>query len=197
MADYPQQLPSLTVSTQARRVVVACSNCRQRRVKCITKEGSPDSPCERCRKKDLVCEYMPVRSPHTPQGRSPGSANNHPSGNITSRSPAPQNPSHYGRGGYPNMNAANHPQYSGVMIPPAPSANPVPSGSQFYPNPTYHPFAPTPNNSSYPQTPYYNQNPASYFPSPPAPPAAASAEYNYSNMANFDAAGYQAANQPK
>ncbi|KAJ6578335.1 hypothetical protein B0H19DRAFT_1062840 [Mycena capillaripes] len=40
-----------------RRTLVACSNCRQRKIKCVTREEIPKTPCARCTKKGLLCEY--------------------------------------------------------------------------------------------------------------------------------------------
>ncbi|KAJ6578330.1 hypothetical protein B0H19DRAFT_1062837 [Mycena capillaripes] len=40
-----------------RRTLLACSNCRKRKVKCVAKEQVPKNPCARCTKKGLHCEY--------------------------------------------------------------------------------------------------------------------------------------------
>ncbi|KAJ6478571.1 hypothetical protein C8R47DRAFT_1198494 [Mycena vitilis] len=39
---------------------IACSNCRRRKVKCVTKEKQPRSPCERCLREGTTCEYIPA-----------------------------------------------------------------------------------------------------------------------------------------
>ncbi|KAF7324544.1 Haloacid type II [Mycena kentingensis (nom. inval.)] len=44
----------------AKRVAIACSNCRKRKVKCITTEDPPEHPCRRCTEKGLVCQYISV-----------------------------------------------------------------------------------------------------------------------------------------
>ncbi|KAJ6550418.1 hypothetical protein DFH09DRAFT_1086683 [Mycena vulgaris] len=56
----PPALPS--VFTKRRRVIVACTNCRGRKVRCLTSEDPPQSPCQRCAKKGLACEYVTVTS---------------------------------------------------------------------------------------------------------------------------------------
>ncbi|KAJ7478283.1 hypothetical protein FB451DRAFT_1452594 [Mycena latifolia] len=41
-----------------RRTILACSNCRKRKIRCITTEQPPKNPCARCTKKGLSCEYV-------------------------------------------------------------------------------------------------------------------------------------------
>ncbi|KAJ7115722.1 hypothetical protein C8R44DRAFT_739471 [Mycena epipterygia] len=43
-----------------RRVVLACTNCRRRKIRCLTSEDPSKNPCERCVKKGLKCEYLRV-----------------------------------------------------------------------------------------------------------------------------------------
>ncbi|KAF7368371.1 C6 finger domain [Mycena venus] len=45
---------------QRRRTLMACSNCRRRKMRCITTEQPPTNPCARCTKKGLPCEYVAV-----------------------------------------------------------------------------------------------------------------------------------------
>ncbi|KAJ6472367.1 hypothetical protein C8R47DRAFT_1146532 [Mycena vitilis] len=54
----PVVLPPLLFTR--RRVIIACTNCRKRRIKCLTPEDPPLNPCERCLKKGLRCEYVTV-----------------------------------------------------------------------------------------------------------------------------------------
>ncbi|KAJ7493917.1 hypothetical protein FB451DRAFT_1164785 [Mycena latifolia] len=42
------------------RAAMACTNCRRRKVRCLTTEWFPTQPCERCRRKRLTCEYLRV-----------------------------------------------------------------------------------------------------------------------------------------
>ncbi|KAF7316546.1 C6 finger domain [Mycena indigotica] len=43
-----------------RRAYIACSNCRKRKVKCITVSDADYRPCTRCSQKGLLCEYIAV-----------------------------------------------------------------------------------------------------------------------------------------
>ncbi|KAJ7055735.1 hypothetical protein C8F01DRAFT_445330 [Mycena amicta] len=43
-----------------RRVIIACTHCRKRKVRCLTKEESPVNPCQRCLENGLRCEYLTV-----------------------------------------------------------------------------------------------------------------------------------------
>ncbi|KAF8148134.1 hypothetical protein K438DRAFT_1989316 [Mycena galopus ATCC 62051] len=45
-------------ATQRRRTMMACVNCRRRKMRCITTEQPPRNPCARCTKKGLNCEYV-------------------------------------------------------------------------------------------------------------------------------------------
>ncbi|KAJ7064654.1 hypothetical protein C8F01DRAFT_1354141 [Mycena amicta] len=55
-----------------RRAYIACSNCRKRKIKCITTSDAEYRPCTRCAQKGLVCEYIAVPDdallPDTPPG---------------------------------------------------------------------------------------------------------------------------------
>ncbi|KAF7342323.1 Haloacid type II [Mycena venus] len=41
------------------RVFLACRTCRRLKIKCLT-DDSETKPCQRCVRKGLVCEYLPV-----------------------------------------------------------------------------------------------------------------------------------------
>ncbi|KAJ7443249.1 hypothetical protein B0H11DRAFT_2204297 [Mycena galericulata] len=45
---------------QRRRTIIACANCRKRKIRCITTEQPPENPCERCARRKLSCEYVSV-----------------------------------------------------------------------------------------------------------------------------------------
>ncbi|KAJ7685903.1 hypothetical protein B0H17DRAFT_1137248 [Mycena rosella] len=51
-ASRPAQHPA-----KRRRTVLACTHCRKRKVRCVTKEQPPQSPCDRCAKRGFTCEY--------------------------------------------------------------------------------------------------------------------------------------------
>ncbi|KAJ6626177.1 hypothetical protein B0H10DRAFT_1999303 [Mycena sp. CBHHK59/15] len=46
--------PTLTVFTKRRRVYIACTNCRRRKIKCMTSKEGPNDPCNRCYKNGLL-----------------------------------------------------------------------------------------------------------------------------------------------
>ncbi|KAF8176676.1 hypothetical protein K438DRAFT_73182 [Mycena galopus ATCC 62051] len=46
--------------SKRRRVYVACTNCRRRKIKCVTSEQSSMKPCARCTKRGLACKYTPI-----------------------------------------------------------------------------------------------------------------------------------------
>ncbi|KAK7052745.1 hypothetical protein R3P38DRAFT_3306360 [Favolaschia claudopus] len=43
-----------------RRTLLACLECRRRKMRCIPSEQPPTNPCARCQKKGLRCEYVAV-----------------------------------------------------------------------------------------------------------------------------------------
>ncbi|KAJ7033597.1 hypothetical protein C8F04DRAFT_1234766 [Mycena alexandri] len=45
---------------RTRRSIMACARCRQRKVRCVAAEQPPKSPCTRCIKRHLTCEYVAV-----------------------------------------------------------------------------------------------------------------------------------------
>ncbi|KAK6987573.1 hypothetical protein R3P38DRAFT_2574875 [Favolaschia claudopus] len=53
MANTPSSL-----NNRRRRAMISCTNCRRRKIKCVTTEEPPRKPCQRCTKRGLVCEYV-------------------------------------------------------------------------------------------------------------------------------------------
>ncbi|KAJ7263081.1 hypothetical protein C8J57DRAFT_1470985 [Mycena rebaudengoi] len=51
---------ALLFAVARRRAVIACSNCRKRKVRCVTSEKPPQNPCERCTRRRLACQYVTV-----------------------------------------------------------------------------------------------------------------------------------------
>ncbi|KAJ7499009.1 hypothetical protein FB451DRAFT_1384756 [Mycena latifolia] len=75
MADHPTLTSSL-LNNRRRRAMIACTNCRKRKIKCVTSEEPPRNPCARCTKRSLPCEYVSVEedSPtESPLSLPPGS----------------------------------------------------------------------------------------------------------------------------
>ncbi|KAJ7215950.1 hypothetical protein GGX14DRAFT_391624 [Mycena pura] len=65
------QLVPRSASHVPMRSSTACTHCRQKRVKCMTSEDPPRSPCKRCQEKNLACKYVasirhyPITAPDT------------------------------------------------------------------------------------------------------------------------------------
>ncbi|KAJ6534111.1 hypothetical protein B0H19DRAFT_1080614 [Mycena capillaripes] len=120
------------IALQRRRTLVACTNCRKRKLRCITTEQPPKKPCARCTKKGLSCEYVSIEVNDSTSGHSrqnSASAFNNSSQDLSNAPPPPL-------------------PYTG---PPAPYQRPRYSGSSQYPDlsldgssqpnspPQYHP----------------------------------------------------------
>ncbi|KAJ6579246.1 hypothetical protein DFH09DRAFT_1361026 [Mycena vulgaris] len=58
--SQPHPAPVLAMR---RRTILACANCRKRKIRCITTEQPPKTPCARCVKKHLPCEYVAAAEP--------------------------------------------------------------------------------------------------------------------------------------
>ncbi|KAJ7190279.1 hypothetical protein GGX14DRAFT_579992 [Mycena pura] len=56
--------------TTTKRVLVACTNCRQRKAKCLT--DSQDRPCMRCQRHQLKCQYLSTAEYPSPPTQSTG-----------------------------------------------------------------------------------------------------------------------------
>ncbi|KAJ7480851.1 hypothetical protein FB451DRAFT_1446945 [Mycena latifolia] len=58
MFAHPPPNSTTPLVWRPKRAYIACVHCRKRKIKCITpREGQP---CERCIKKGLICDYLPV-----------------------------------------------------------------------------------------------------------------------------------------
>ncbi|KAJ6579300.1 hypothetical protein B0H10DRAFT_915212 [Mycena sp. CBHHK59/15] len=51
---------SKTFVVKQHRTIMACTNCRRRKIRCLTSEQPPINPCARCTKKNFQCEYVAV-----------------------------------------------------------------------------------------------------------------------------------------
>ncbi|KAJ7624566.1 hypothetical protein FB45DRAFT_1086359 [Roridomyces roridus] len=51
---------TLPLSPVRTRIVMACTHCRKRKIKCLTVGSSAEGPCERCTKRGLKCEFITV-----------------------------------------------------------------------------------------------------------------------------------------
>ncbi|KAJ7179904.1 hypothetical protein C8R43DRAFT_381464 [Mycena crocata] len=117
-----------------RRAMIACTNCRKRKIKCVTTEEPPRNPCARCTKRALSCEYVAVDEDSTPES-------------PVSQLPSVPYPSPYNSGtaysnpGVPTgyMPSPSYPPYNGQWNPPPSQSHPS------FSTPVY----PTQNGASY------------------------------------------------
>ncbi|KAJ7718358.1 hypothetical protein DFH07DRAFT_333863 [Mycena maculata] len=84
MSSSGKSKKSTQTTSKRRRAFVACSNCRKRKIKCVTASDADDDPCTRCSQKGLTCEYAAVSEndsasessrPNTPSAWYPSQAN--------------------------------------------------------------------------------------------------------------------------
>ncbi|KAJ7141745.1 hypothetical protein C8R43DRAFT_1238384 [Mycena crocata] len=118
-------------SEQRRRAYIACSNCRKRKIKCVTVSDADYRPCTRCSQKGLTCEYMAAADEPPSRPRSP-------------EEPRPA-PRHSDRGPYsqPQITPPSAGLQSFLPGPPAPPSSSGGSGSYYGrpggANPSYPP----------------------------------------------------------
>ncbi|KAJ7339723.1 hypothetical protein DFH08DRAFT_963771 [Mycena albidolilacea] len=144
---------------QTTRVAVACRNCRERKVKCMT--TSQEKPCMRCERNELECQYVSIdkQKARGSGSKPPG----HSSSGHPPRKPFPQAPpinqsSNSGGDGqipfygcYDNHSSAG-PQYA-PSVPPALGDYPY-NNSPSSSSPSYRPHSQRAN--IYPSVPSYD-----------------------------------------
>ncbi|KAF8163947.1 hypothetical protein K438DRAFT_1985055 [Mycena galopus ATCC 62051] len=128
-------------ATQRRRTLMACLNCRRRKMRCITTEQPPTNPCARCTKKGLSCEYAPADRDDDPANQS---SSGYPE--STAHSARPPMPSDFSRGA--------------GTAPPLPYTGPPPSHMR----PRYSGNAQYPDLSLSDSGPGQQKPPAQYYP---------------------------------
>ncbi|KAJ7138580.1 hypothetical protein C8R46DRAFT_1234382 [Mycena filopes] len=157
MANPAHHLPQNFLSPvflNRRRVIIACTNCRKRKIRCLTAEETPENPCGRCIKRGLKCEYITVTDQREDSGSSGKKKSKKPSsgsesGSQRSSSSSPQTPP-------AAPFAAPRPERSYS------APNPVldqhrPYGAQ-YANPSAgYAYQPQPSTSGYPAAAYQGQ----------------------------------------
>ncbi|KAJ6554826.1 hypothetical protein B0H19DRAFT_1263121 [Mycena capillaripes] len=128
-----------------KRVVIACSNCRERKIKCMARPQ--EQPCMHCEKHGLLCEYVA-----TEKQRARGSRPSNPGTPTTPTTPFPPPSSNHA----PNFGGYAQTASYGSYMPPTPptmGGNPYSntsnagSGSQYAP-PSHH-------SNTYPSIPGY------------------------------------------
>ncbi|KAJ7467700.1 hypothetical protein FB451DRAFT_1401684 [Mycena latifolia] len=131
-ANRPPPLPVLpSIFTQRRRVIVACTTCRKRKVKCLASENPPRSPCKRCLEKGIACEYGTVGEDKTTRSQqleqvseSPAYASRWAPQNLPTQLASSHSHARPGSGPFPPAYLESHSH-----------SNPGPSNSQYlYPH---------------------------------------------------------------
>ncbi|KAJ7710460.1 hypothetical protein B0H17DRAFT_1123607 [Mycena rosella] len=129
--------------TMRRRSILACSNCRKRKIKCITTEQPPRNPCARCTKKNLPCEYVGAAEPEYHSGERPQTPDADRGNSRTHFASAPRPTPMYsaGRGAAPPLPYTGPPAM--VMTPTgwgyvAPSSRRGPNPASVNPGPGSH-----------------------------------------------------------
>ncbi|KAJ6536908.1 hypothetical protein B0H19DRAFT_1079308 [Mycena capillaripes] len=56
----PAKLHATPPFLTRRRVIIACTHCRKRKIRCLTAEDPPLHPCDRCTAKGRKCEYITI-----------------------------------------------------------------------------------------------------------------------------------------
>ncbi|KAJ6473371.1 hypothetical protein C8R47DRAFT_1324469 [Mycena vitilis] len=181
-AQQSQHPDSAPYALKRRRTIMACVNCRKRKIRCITTEQPPTNPCARCTKKRIPCEYIAMPepewysasspSPQTPEfPASSGDASASPSPWTPPPLPPPpsqsQGPSFVPLP-YTAPPAGHRPRYAGGQYPDLalgrqpsqPDRSMSLPTSPYYPHPDIQPGG---NRATYP---YYPQPPASRPPYP-------------------------------
>ncbi|KAJ7207017.1 hypothetical protein C8J57DRAFT_1484686 [Mycena rebaudengoi] len=85
--------PSSSPFVKRRRAYVACTNCRQRKVRCVSLSEVGDEPCNRCSKRGLKCEYIAI--PDCQETSSEGDSTTTPEPLSGSNSPDGLSPAPY------------------------------------------------------------------------------------------------------
>ncbi|KAJ7699994.1 hypothetical protein B0H17DRAFT_1048134 [Mycena rosella] len=170
-------LTSSLLNNRRRRAMIACTNCRRRKIKCVTSEEPPRNPCARCTKRSLPCEYVAVDedspTPESPvllpnSGAYPYAPSAPYGGAPSGGFPYAPPPSPYSGGWNPPQQP--HPSHPGYAIPPQPQYRPS-SSSSYAPGGMYAGPTGFPSNVQY----YQQQQSFSAAP-PPAPWAQGSAQ---------------------
>ncbi|KAJ6540577.1 hypothetical protein B0H19DRAFT_1269141 [Mycena capillaripes] len=153
-------------SSTRRRIV--CLNCREKNIACEVTSQPPSTPCARCTRKGLVCQYITVsatpKSTPTPTPRpapSPSAYYNAapaPAPSLPCTAPPPMHSRpRYSAGAYPDLSLPK----PGPVTPRAGHAQ-LPTGSTAYgyaqPQPQGYAYAPSPAAPAYPTTPYTSSN---------------------------------------
>ncbi|KAJ7937140.1 hypothetical protein B0H13DRAFT_199951 [Mycena leptocephala] len=138
---------SAALLNRRRRAMIACTNCRRRKIKCVTTEEPPRHPCARCTKRSLSCEYVAVDEDYPTTPTTPEHA-----GSQLPSPPYPNGAPRYTTPGVPPSGYSTYPPQQ--HVPWNPSAPSQPAYPAYLGHPTYtpsHTYAPGHNPYGPPQ----------------------------------------------
>ncbi|KAJ7662819.1 hypothetical protein DFH06DRAFT_1397090 [Mycena polygramma] len=173
-AQQSQHPDSAPYALKRRRTIMACVNCRKRKIRCITTEQPPTNPCARCTKKRIPCEYVAVPEPewYSASSPSPQTPEFPASAGDTSASPSPwtppplspppsQAPSLVPHLPYTAPPAGHRPRYAGGRYPDLALGHQSsqPDRSMSMPTSPYYPNSGGQLGANQSPYPYYSQNP--------------------------------------
>ncbi|KAJ7923329.1 hypothetical protein B0H13DRAFT_1864956 [Mycena leptocephala] len=143
-----------------RRAYVACTNCRKRKIKCVTVSEVDYRPCTRCAKKGLQCEYFAVPGDYSTQPDTPPPENQAPRQSDSGWIPQPITPPSAGINDYLGGNSSSSMGVRSGTVPPAAGGSRYPYRSRPAPVPAA-PVAST-SNASWAQQPPPQQYSSTY-----------------------------------
>ncbi|CAK5277897.1 unnamed protein product [Mycena citricolor] len=132
--------------SQAQRVALACTRCRKRKIRCITPNAN--TPCQRCERSSLTCEYVPIESnprpirwqpPTTPEDYPASDAQRH---SMAGLAPIPRQTAQAAGSGRPQISARDGDMQQLLAAQGSSQAVPDPA----HQTDTYHPY---PNYTGY------------------------------------------------
>ncbi|KAJ6556998.1 hypothetical protein DFH09DRAFT_548063 [Mycena vulgaris] len=145
MSTHTAPDSTMSLFQKPKRKYVACLNCRNRKIKCIS--DSEDTPCERCTRRGYLCEYKAVCEVSEEQAKAGSHGGPRPSLSYmpTSLNQSSNGPGGSNRGDAPDAVYLYHPHQN-------PSSSPFNSGpgGQGSRPPHHSQFPPSaPNTSNY------------------------------------------------
>ncbi|KAJ6538593.1 hypothetical protein B0H10DRAFT_46382 [Mycena sp. CBHHK59/15] len=120
MSDPTSPSQTSQMSSRRRRAMIACTNCRKRKIKCVTAEEPPRNPCARCSKRRLECVYVAVdedytlstgSTPEAPDSQLPTGGYPPPTPGYSMSPSLTWNPTHYPHPAAPPSNQYIPPSY--------------------------------------------------------------------------------------
>ncbi|KAF9259665.1 hypothetical protein L218DRAFT_1056780 [Marasmius fiardii PR-910] len=117
------------------RVLMACTSCRQRKVRCKVDPLGTSRPCERCRDRGYPCVFEPIGTSSLDDSTDDGVILTNPYASTSaappSRAPHHTHPAHHSSGYPTDPSAYPHPPTSGHISGPPPRGMLPPSNPSF------------------------------------------------------------------